>query len=66
MADHYKFADLDDTSLLKMKEFEEKHGTTLVALQSRYPLAELKSKEVKDLKNLEKELQVTLVAYRKE
>ena len=58
-----KIADLDETSIERIRQMEESMGTLIVALEPHVPLAELTEEQVRKLQDLEKELEVVLIAY---
>jgi len=59
-----KIANLDDASLAKLKQMEESFGSLILALEPHHPLADLSEDQVQRLQILEKELGVTLIAYK--
>ena len=58
-----KIADLDETSIERIRQMEESMGSLIVALEPHVPLAELTEEQVRKLQDLEKELEVVLIAY---
>ena len=58
-----KLANLDETSLARIKVMEEQLGTLILALEPHHPLAKLEETQVKRLQELEQELGVVLLAY---
>jgi DNA-binding transcriptional LysR family regulator len=63
-ATRMKIAQLDDSSLAKLRVLEEEMGTLILALEPHHPLAKLDEEQVKRLQDLEQELGVVLVAYK--
>ena len=61
-----RIAKLDDTNLEKLQSMEQEFGSRIVALEPYYPPAELTQDQLNRLKTLEKELQVVLLAYKKD
>jgi hypothetical protein len=59
-----KIANLDDTSIEKLKQMEESLGTLILALEPHHPLAELKEDQIQKLRQLENDLGVVLIAYK--
>ena len=59
-----KIADLDETSIERIRQMEEAMGTLIVALEPHSPLAELTEEQGRKLQDLEKEMGVVLIAYR--
>jgi len=59
-----KIANLDDASLAKLKQMEDSFGSLILALEPHHPLADLSAEQIQKLQTLEKELGVTLIAYR--
>ena len=58
-----KIADLDESSLKRLRQMEEAYGTLILALEPHYSLADLSDDKVKMLQQLEEELGVVLIAY---
>jgi hypothetical protein len=56
-------ANLDDSQLAIVQEFEQESGLFVVALESHYELARLKREQIEQLRNLEEEIGVVLLAY---
>lgn len=61
----FRIAELDQEGITKVRQMEEAMGGTVVAVEALYPAANLKSDQIQRLQELEKELDVVLVAYRK-
>ncbi len=59
-----KIANLDETSLKRLRQMEEAYGTLILALEPHHPLAELSSEQINQLRNLEESLDVVLLAYK--
>lgn len=60
----FKFANLDETSLERVKELESQMDNIyILALEPRVDLAELSAEQVARLQALEQELGVVLLAY---
>jgi hypothetical protein len=62
----FRFANLDDASLQRVKELEQGmgEGVCVLALEPRVDLAELDDEQVKRVHALEEELGVVLMAYK--
>ena len=56
-------ANLDDGQLAKVQNFEQESGLFVVALESNYELARLKREQIEQLRKLEEEIGVVLLAY---
>lgn len=61
-----ELADLDAQHLDKLHKLEDELGACVVALQPRYPLAELPPEKIGRLQQAEKDLGVVLLAYKKD
>jgi hypothetical protein len=61
---NFKFADLDEESLKRIKEYEEAMDACILALAPRVDLADLTPDDVEKLRALEEELGVVLIAYK--
>ncbi len=60
----FKFANLDEASLARVKELEtQMDNIYILALEPRVELAELSAEQVARLQALEQELGVVLLAY---
>lgn len=60
----YSVKKLDQNSLARIQELEHKLNCCVVAFDQVPKLAELSALQLKDLKNLEKEMGTILVAYK--
>jgi len=60
----WKYANLDEADLEKVKALEEELGACVLALTPNFSFAKLDEAQIQKLKELEKELGVVLVAYR--
>ena len=60
----WKYANLDEGDLDKVKALEDELGACVLALTPNFSFAKLENEQVEKLKALEKELGVVLVAYR--
>jgi len=60
----WKYAELDENDLEKIKTLESELGSCVLALAPNFKFANLDDQQIEKLKELEKELGVTLVAYR--
>jgi hypothetical protein len=58
-------ADLDEEKLAKLRAAERALGVTLVALEPEYSLARLSDEQLKHVQELEKELGVIALAYKR-
>ena len=58
-----KIANLDEESIVRIRQMEESMDSLIVALEPHYPMAELSEEQVGRLQELEKELGVVLIAY---
>lgn len=58
-------ATLDNSQLDKIQKFEQESGLLVVALQSQYELARLNREQIQQLRALEDEIGVVLLAYEK-
>jgi hypothetical protein len=63
---NFKFANLDEDSLKRIKDYERVMDACILALEPRVDLAELGEDDVARLKALEEELGVVLIAYKEE
>lgn len=63
---NFKFANLDEDSLKRIKDYERVMDACILALEPRVDLAELGEDDVARLKALEDELGVVLIAYKEE
>jgi len=61
-----RVARLDEAALEKLRVIEAAFGSTIIALEPQYPLAELSAEQVSRLRALEQELGVVLLAYKTE
>jgi hypothetical protein len=59
-----QYARLDREKIARLRELETKFGSWLVAVEPIAELAELTDEELQELKSLEKEMGVTLLAYK--
>lgn len=59
-----QIAQLDDTTLEKIKDMEQDLGMCILALEPKYPLAALTQEQLDRLHKLEKELNIVLLAYK--
>lgn len=59
-----RFANLDESSLNRIKKMEEAMGSVILAVEPVYPVAELSPEQVERLQAVEKELGVVIVAYK--
>ena len=59
----YKYADLDDAGLEKVRVLEEQMGSVVVVMESLHPVAPLSDGQLERIQSLEKDLGVVLVAY---
>ena len=60
----WKYANLDENDLEKVKMLEEELGTCVLALMPNFSFAKLTDAQVEKLQAMEKELGVVLVAFR--
>jgi hypothetical protein len=60
----FKFANLDEEDLKRIKDYEQEMDACILALEPRVDLAELGDDDVAKLRALEDELGVVLIAYK--
>lgn len=60
----FKFADLDEEGLKRIKDYEQEMDAYILALEPHVDLAELGDDDVAKLRALEDELGVVLIAYK--
>ncbi len=60
-----KYANLDQNELDKVHTMEEQTGSVILVMQEHYPVAQLNDQQIEQLKTLEKDLGVILIAYQR-
>lgn len=63
MAEQYKIATLNNDAIQKIQTFEKETGKQLLALETGIQIADLSEKQLNELRKLEKDLGVVLLAY---
>ena len=63
-APRMQFTNLDEASLSRIQAMEEQFGALILAVEPKYPLADLTAEQLARLQALEKELGVVLMAYK--
>lgn len=63
MAEQYKIATLNNDAIQKIQTFEKETGKQLLALETGIQIADLSEKQLNELRKLEKDLSVVLLAY---
>jgi hypothetical protein len=58
-----KFANLDEKDLLKVRELEEQMNSLVLVMERHSPLARLDEAQLEQLRAMESDLGVLLVAY---
>jgi hypothetical protein len=56
-------AELDESSIARLRQLEQEIGTVIIAYQPESPFAPLSDEQVARLKEVERELGVVLLAY---
>lgn len=63
MNEQYKIAALNSDAVYKIQAFEKETGKQVLALESGMKIANLSKTQLKEMKKLEQELGVVLLAY---